>query len=204
MRPELPLDEVPPPLADVALGDVIVVPDGRSLTVRAKVPLPIPVGSMAGFVICGDMEMLLSTPSFNDAPVTVYQPLGHLPPAARNGRSVCEGAAAYWAPHLPAIGGAMGEILWRVVEVRGSVDPIVIVYRGNEVTVFVRTGEVWGSQLEVLYMRRDIDNDLTVARHSSVVIPARLPIPSEVPDEIEAPVRVPVPVEAPERHTTQP
>lgn len=169
------------PLADVALGDIVVLPDGRALTVRSRVTLPAPVGSMAGFVICGEMEILLSTPSSTGGPVNVYVPINYLPESAARARTVCEGAANYWAPHLPAMSGAMGEILYRVVEVRGSIDPIVIVYRGQEVIVFIRATYARSSDLNVLSMSRDAGNDVDVTRHAGVVTPAAVPAQVPVP-----------------------
>lgn len=168
------------PLADIALGDVVVLPDGRSMTARSKAVLPTPVGSMAGFVICGEMEVLLSTPSASAAPINLYVPLDYFPFEQAQARVAAEGAASYWAPHLPALRGAMGEILWRVVEVRGSVDPAVVVYRGAEVIVFIRVSFFASSSLKVLCMRRDVSNDVDATRHSSIVRAPGAPV--EVPE----------------------
>lgn len=157
------------PLADVGLGDVVVLPDGRAMTARTKVGLPSPVGSMAGFVICGEMEVLLSTPVSIEGPINIYVPIDYFPFEESQARTAAQGAANYWAPHVPALRGAMGEILWRVVEIRGSIDPIVIVYRGDEVIVFIRVSFTAASGLQVLYMRRDESNDVDVVRHAALV-----------------------------------
>lgn len=181
------------PLAHVALGDVVVLPDGRAMTTRCRVSLPLPVGSMAGFIIAGEMEVLLSTPARADAPVLVYVPIDELPFDPAQCRTAAEGAASYWAPHLPALRGAMGEILWRVVEVRGQVDPVVIVYRGPETIVFIRASYAWSSDLRVLYMRRDTANDVDVDRHAATVAePASDPlvVPDHEPSLFEAFTRV--------------
>lgn len=182
------------PLSDVELGDIVVLPDGRALTARSKVELPAPTGSMAGFVICGEMEVLLSIPVSNSSPVNVYVPVDHLPGSLANSRTVCEGAASYWAPHLPSITGAMAEILYRVVEVRGSVDPIVIVYRGAEVIVFIRTTFAYGSDLKVLFMPRTDANDYDVARHAGI-----LDAPVPVPEPQRERRHLPTPVKKKER-----
>jgi hypothetical protein len=157
------------PLAHIELGDVIVLPDGRAMTARAKVSLPEPVGSMAGFVIAGELETLLSVPTRVESPILVYVPIDYLPEAAARARTAYEGAMRYWAPHLPALSGAMGELLYRVVAIRGSVDPIVIVYRGPEVIVFIRAAHASASDLRVLYMQRGVDNDLSMDRHAAFV-----------------------------------
>lgn len=168
------------PLSETQLGDIVVLPDGRSLTARAKAVLPSLVGSMAGFVICGEMEVLLSIPPTVSAPINVYVPVEHLPASLTNSRTVFEGAVSYWAPHLPSATGAMAEILYRVVEVRGSVDPIVIVYRGAEVIVFIRTTFAYSSDIKVLYMPRSESNDYDVDRHAAIVdVPVSVPAPEK-------------------------
>jgi hypothetical protein len=97
----------------------------------------------------------------------------------------------YWAPHLPALSGAMGELLYRVVAIRGSVDPIVIVYRGPEVIVFIRAAYANQDDLKVLYMRRDVDNDVELDRHVGLVAPVRRGADEEVlaPAPIAVPAR---------------
>lgn len=182
------------PLAHLALGDVVVLPDGRGMTVRARVDLPAPVGSMNGFVIAGELEVLLSAPTRNESPVLVYVPIDYLPEAAERARTAYEGVMNYWAPHLPALSGAMGELLYRVVSIRGSVDPIVIVYRGPEVIVFIRAAYANGDDLRVLYMRRDVDNDVDLERHIGLVSPAR----RDADEEVLAPARQ-APVSVPTR-----
>jgi hypothetical protein len=184
------------PLSHVELGDVIVLPDGRAMTARAKVNLPAPVGSMAGFVIAGELEVLLSVPVREESPVLVYVPIDYLPESAARARTAYEGAMSYWAPHLPALSGAMGELLYRVVAIRGSVDPIVIVYRGPEVIVFIRASYAHSDDLRILYMRRDVDNDVELDRHAGTVIS---PDREFHPDEIGVPIRVPQHVGAPSR-----
>lgn len=174
-------------IARLALGDVVVLPDGRALTLRARASLPTTVGSMAGFVILGELELMLSVPSSIASPLLVYVPVSKLPPAAARARTAYEGVANYWAPHLPGLRGAMGELLFRVVEVRGSVDPIVIVYRGPEAVVFIRASMVYPNDLSVLTMRRDADSDVDVPRHAAVVV-ERGDIPDTVPDELREPV----------------
>jgi hypothetical protein len=179
------------PLAGIELGDVIVLPDGRAMTARAKVSLPEPVGSMSGFVIGGELEALLSLPTMAESPVLLYVPIDYLPEAAAKARTVYEGAMRYWAPHLPALTGAMGELLYRVVAVRGSIDPIVIVYRGPEVIVFIRASYVDPRDLRVMRMRRDVANDMEMERHAAVVrSPGRdASVDEFTPRRIEEPAR---------------
>ena len=178
------------PLANIELGDVIVLPDGRAMTARAKVSLPSPVGSMSGFIIGGELEALLSLPTMSESPVLVYVPIDYLPESAAKARTVYEGAMRYWAPHLPALSGAMGELLYRVVLIRGSVDPIVIVYRGPEIIVFIKASYAHARDLRVLYMRRDADNEMEMDRHAATVVGPGTEIDIEhfAPRRVETPV----------------
>jgi hypothetical protein len=167
------------PLAKVALGDLVTLPDGRRLTARARVSLPVPEGTMAAFIICGELEVLLSLPTTRSAPVSVYVPIPYLPEGARTAKVVFEGVTSYWAPHLPGLTGAMGELTFRVLRVRNTLDPVVLVYRGSEPIVFVKASEADLSDLHVQFMPRSADNDVNVTRHSALV-------------GVHAPVSVPV------------
>jgi hypothetical protein len=165
-------------LADIALGDVVTLPDTRSLTVRSVVQLAVPVGSMTGFVLLGEMEMLLSIPPSQADPLGVFLPVMKFPVPETQTRVAAEGAARYWAPHLPAIAGAMGEILFRVLEVRGAVDPIVVVYRGPDVVVFMRTGHLDAHTLRILRMQRPVGDEQSVDRYAATVqqVPHLVPV----------------------------
>jgi hypothetical protein len=180
----------PQPLGALALGDVLVLPDGRAMTIRAQVDLPFPAGSMAAFTILGEMDALLSTPASANQPLVVYVPIDYLPEAAANARVVAEGATNYWAPHLPALQGAMGEVLYRVVLVRGSVDPIVIVYRGPEVIVFIRAALADPATLGVLRMERADTSAIEVARHAARVT-TQPAVPAAQPARIAQPLARP-------------
>lgn len=167
----------------LALGDIVTLDDGRTMSVRSKVEIAIPVGAMAGFVLLGELEMLLSIPALSGAPLAIYLPIERFPVPADHSRSAAEGAARYWAPHLPALGQAMGEIYYRVIEIRGTADPAVIIYRGPEAVVFVRTGYTFTDALDVLALPRDAANEhVPVERHVAEVdvVPSYVPAPEEI------------------------
>lgn len=184
-RPVPSPEEPVVPLAYVALGDVVMLPDGRQMSVRAKSALTVPIGSMAGFVVCGELDLLLSTPATANGPVHIYAPVDNLPGLAQRARVVAEGAARYWAPHLPAIRGAMAELAYRILEVRGSIDPVVLMYRGPEVIKFVKAGTVPSEDLRVLYMDRSQSNDIDVVRHRAA-LPSTASLPGSPPQALPA------------------
>jgi hypothetical protein len=173
-----PLDEFAP-FTSLHLGDIVSVPDGRSLSVRVLVDLPPTPMPISSFVVLGELEMMLAASSSRGL-VHAYAPVAYLPPAMSSARVLAEGAAAYWAPHLPAAGGAMGEVLYRVVSLRSQVAPIVLVYRGPELIVFVPAGEFSLAGLRALRMPRAAHDPAPVARFAAVVDPLNVPVTSPV------------------------
>lgn len=184
------------PLAHVALGDIVALPDGRRMTVRCRADLGVPLGSMGGFVIAGELEALLSIPACEGVPVGLYRPLQRWDEYANRAKVVAEGVARYWAPHLPALRGAMGELGYQILDVRGQIHPIVAVRRGEEVILFVRISDVATEHLWLLYMERSPNNDVDVARHAGYLTPLAAPaqpvlIPAEgIFEKFARPVRV--------------
>lgn len=120
---------------DLKLGDLIIFPDGRRMSVRATAAFPTPVGSASGFFLLGEFEGLLASPTRQGFPLLWYVRRPGLPSA---GAPRCEGAVRYWAPHLPAVASAMGEVYYQTFEVPASVDPEIVVFRSKEPVRFVR------------------------------------------------------------------
>lgn len=183
-------------LVDVDLGDIVALPDGRELTVRARVvPLEKTVGSMYGFVLAGEIgpnAVLLSVPARTDGPTVIYSPLDHVPAFARDAQPVCEGAMSYWAPHLPGFSGAMGELTYRVCRIRGHVEPMVLVWRGNELVVFIKSSVTPAHTLRYLLMPRSEDSEVAVVRHASIVRDAPTAPTQQPAPPARTPERVPV------------
>lgn len=170
-------------LLALELGDIVTLPDGRQLTVRAlERHLTPTVGTMAGFVLGGEVgpqATLVSIPSGPDGPVTLYTPLDYIPAHARDARAVTEGVVSYWAPHLPNLSGAMGELGYKVCAVRGQIDPMVVLWRGRERIIFVRSAVASVADLEFLCMARDPSaTEVDQERHAArVTSPAQVPVP---------------------------
>jgi hypothetical protein len=178
------------PIGFAHLGDVVKIPDGRALTVRSVAAFPSPALTMSGFVILGECDVLVSAPSRKALSHVIYQPIGQLPSTAMGAKILIEGVISYWAPHLPSMQGAMGELPFRVLEVNGSPDPWVVVYRGPELVVFIPGPKIEGDQLHVLRMpRRNDQDEFEVVRHVAIVEPSRVEIPRTVPQE--KPITVP-------------
>jgi hypothetical protein len=182
----------PHPLASVALGDIISLPGGGDSTVRGRVSWTLPAGTMTGFLVMGELENLLSLPSDSREQFLLYRASDQLPAELAHARVAYEGAFSYWSPHLPALQGAMGELLYRVFLIRGSVDPVVGVYRGSyedsERIFFIRSSGLDSEDLLVRHMRRDVDNKIALTRHSAIVrVPVATPVPVREREDANAP-----------------
>jgi len=162
------------------LGDIVTLPDGRCLSLRMLAPLPANPLSLGALLVLGDLEMLLA-PSSTSPAVSVMVPVESLPPGASAAKALCDGAAAFWAPHLPAAGGAMGEVLFRLLLLRNVFAPLVVIDRGGDHVFFLRIGEVDRNFLRYTRMGSSNLSDVPVERFSAVVdpVPARDLDPTE-------------------------
>lgn len=177
----------PSRLESAHLGDIVCLPDGRRLTVRSRVKLPMPVGSMAIFMVVGEMEALVSLAPDPAGDVGLYHPVRLTAEMARRTQVIFEGVANYWSPHLPATRQAMGEVGFKVADVAGANDPLVVVYRSGEPIAFVRSSSVPAGSLGVMHMPRDNEDTSHVARVTATTTSA---------DRVVAPA---APVQQPER-----
>lgn len=131
------------PLVHARLGDIVTLPDGRQMTVRSRCTLPRTVGSISGFLVLGEFELILATPASKGDDLGLYLP--SVEPTfnySDSPRQHAEGAARYYSPHLPPTESTMGEILYRVVEVRGTIHPHLVLFRSNEPIFFVQTASL--------------------------------------------------------------
>lgn len=176
-------------LAGVALGDIVILPDGSARTARCRGELPAPQGSVGGFLIVGEMELLLTVPTGSSGPVDVYVPLGYVPDRLHSAELVAEGAARYWAPHLPGVSAAMGELLYRVVRAPGSIDLSFLVYRGAELVVYTRSTFAWSRDISVEFLPRSDRSEGEVQRFASTVRPAPSVPQPVAPQEERQPAR---------------
>lgn len=182
-------------LVDVQLGDVVTIGAGQSFSVRAvERELAEPVGTMHGFVLAGEVgpqSALLSIPASAHDPVGVYTPLDHIPVHARTAIPVCQGVVSYWAPHLPNLSGAQGELGYKVARVRGSVDPMVLVWRGDERVVYMHSSTFPINHLRFTCLPRDASSTEIDQRRHAAVVHQEVTTPYEVPAPV--PLAEPVP-----------
>jgi len=152
----------------------MLLPDGRTLSVRSlERSLAHPVGSMHGFLLAGEVgpgAALLSLPLRGSDPVGLYVPVEKVPTWARSAVEMTSGLVSYWAPHLPGLHAAMGELAYKVCHVPGRTDPLVILWRGRELVVFLHVSEILRSQIHVSALRRSNAPEQGVTRVSGTVV----------------------------------
>lgn len=156
------------PLQDLSLGDVVTLAGSRSYTVRSVATWMAPIVDLSGFVLLGEMELLLGIPS-SGRPVDLFLPSTKFTDASGIA-SISEGVSRYWAPHLPSHGGAMAELLYRIVLVQGKLEPVFLLYRGEEAVVFERSRGLSHEHMRTERMTRGASED-TLTRHSASFTP---------------------------------
>jgi len=156
-------------LAGLRLGDILTLSDSRSFSVRMIAPLPENALGLESLIALGDLEMLLAPD--RSGTTHLLLPADSLPPGASTAKRLCDGASAFWAPHLPAVGGAMGEVLFRLLLLRSAFAPLVVVDRSGDHVFFLRVGETESRSLAATRMPASSFSDTPVARFAAVVDP---------------------------------
>ena len=178
--PSAPTRRPNSPLATTPLGDVLVLPDGRALTVRAALGLTAPVAGVAALIMAGELQVLLSIPSDGSSLATLMVPLDYLPAAVSSSRELAHGEVAYLPPHAAHVPGATGALLWRMLRTPGQTDPIILVYRGEEVVPFVAGALINSDACKLVPLNRPIPNTQTPVptRTAARVVsdPSQIPI----------------------------
>lgn len=167
------------PLASLALGDLITLPDGSSHSVRAHASWSVPIKDILGFVLLGEMRLILDIPASGRA-VDVYIPADRTPDDPAHLTSQAQGLVRYWAPHLPPVSGAMSELSYRLLTTPIRIDPVFVLYRQGEAVIFVKSGQIPFHSLRT--DRLDLRNaEAQAPRYSASLTPAPVTVPvSEV------------------------
>lgn len=182
----------------LALGDIVSFPPDVQHTVRAVIRFRSPYGSVAGFVLLGEFDAAMSIPALQSVPAEISTPRD---PSALDGQQVMllqEGVTRYWAPHVPAVPGAMSEVKFKVLAVRGQEQPVLMCFRGPEKVVFVRLHSVWMSDVGVASMglAPALDGPAVARKSGDVQLDTTAPFPliAEPDRTVSEPLRtVPAP-----------
>lgn len=167
-------------LRQLNLGDIVTFPDGRDFSLRMIADIPDNPLRISRLLALGDLELVLAA---GDAAseVQVLLPVETLPPGASSAKVLCDGAAAFWAPHLPAIGGAMGEITFRLLMLRSAFAPLAVLNRSGDHIFYLRMGTLELSRIKVTHLPVSALSSAPVARFAAVVDPIPVTVPTTAP-----------------------
>ncbi len=163
------------PLEDLALGDVVSIAGTHTYSVRALATWHAPILDLFGFVVLGELDLLLGVPA-SGRPVDLYLPTTRFREHPSTMSSASEGVVRYWAPHLPSHGGAMAELLYRLLLVEGQIEPIFVLYRGDEAVVFERNRGIPHEHIQTSRLQRGADEGTLQKYQASFT-----PLPAYVP-----------------------
>ncbi|MFM7087956.1 MAG: hypothetical protein ACKOW9_00255 [Candidatus Paceibacterota bacterium] len=159
------------------LGDIFSVSPDNYQTLRAFVEFSEPVNGITKFYLLGNFKLILAENHHSKDQYDVYLPVGTLHNAVGS-RVLLEGKTSFWSAHLPAVQEAMGEIYYRLLDVSGTLDPFIVIYRGPEVIIFIKTHGVPKNLVYTQTMPRRVHPDLiSVTRHAVTVEPINTPAP---------------------------
>jgi hypothetical protein len=172
-------------LTDLALGDLVMTPDERTLTVRLLALFPEGFSRPwrgGGFTILGDFDTVLVTGT-STASIGMYVPVESVPPHVAGQDMIAEGLAGFLAPHLPSDSTALEPLSWRCYRVAGQLEPLIVIYRGPQVLAFMYATSFDRDDVTVIALPRTGSRVNPVSRYATVV---DLPAPM-----VEPPARTP-------------
>jgi hypothetical protein len=167
-------------IRDLALGDMVTTPDGRTASVRLLALFPEGVSRpwrTGGFVILGDFDAVLVT-SRNTSAIAAYVPIESVPTHVAGSDLLAEGRAGFLASHLPTDASALEPISWRAYSMVGQIEPLLVVYRGPQILVFLPATSFDSSDVTVVHLPRSGSNVKSVARHAVLVDLPAAPVES--------------------------
>jgi hypothetical protein len=154
---------------EVRLGDYLLV-NNEPRTVRGIIGAGHLPFKIKGYIILGELDYIVEIPT-EGKHCTILSPSTQTP---NNGESVMEGAITYFAPHLPAVGGAMGELLFRVVVSKGYSEPIILIYRNAEVIAYYKYDVLSTMSIRHERIKKSKAGNETTPRHAAIVNPPNL------------------------------
>lgn len=107
------------------------------------------------FCVLGDVERVLLGKERGE--VVAYVPVDQLPARLAAAKVIAEGRAGYLAANAPHSNDALDAMPWRVVQLAGHLHPLVLLYRGPQLLVFLPAGALADGGLRVIRLPRKGD-----------------------------------------------
>lgn len=122
------------------------------------------------FCVLGDVERVLLGNDAGD--VVAYVPIDQLPARIASGSVLAEGRAGFLAAHAPHSGDALDVMPWRVLQLIGHLHPLLLLYRGPQLLVFLPVGALADGGLRVIRLPRNASEPHTRRVTALVDLPA--------------------------------
>jgi len=167
-------------LHDLALGDMVTTPEGRSSSVRLLAAFPEGVTRPwrnGGFVILGDFDAILVTGRSTSA-IAAYVPIESIPAQVAGRDLLAEGTAGFLAPHLPTDCSALEPVSWRAYRMAGQLEPLLVIYRGPQILAFLPATSYDCAEVSVICLPRSGSTVKPVNRHAVLVDLPTAPVES--------------------------
>ena len=167
-------------IQDLAIGDMVTTPEGRTASVRLLAMFPDGISrpwQTGGFVILGNFDAVMVTSRYTTA-ITAYIPIESVPTHIASSALLAEGTAGFLAPHLPSDASALEPISWRAYRMVGRFEPLLVVYRGPQILVFLPATNFDTNDITVVHLPKSGSNVKPATRHTVLVDLPAAPVES--------------------------
>lgn len=179
--------------SNLKLGDVVETYSGALETVRAVASVADNVAEVNGLCILGDMNAMLLCRKDDATTVTMLVPVQNIPKGAQTAHYLAAGLVSFWAPHLPAIGGALSTSKYELLLFADTRNPFVRVVRGHETIFFDNAASVQASTFSIGHQKLSPLNKTKVTRYAATINESYVPnIPAVLPRKVKSSPRRPL------------
>jgi len=178
--------------SNLRLGDLVETPSGDLETVRAVASVGYNIADVEGLCILGSMNAVLLCRQ-DEENLVMLVPVQNIPQGAQTAQRMASGLVSFWAPHMPAIGGALCTAKYEIMMLMDTRDLFVMVTRGKETIFFNNHVDLPASAFSVGHQKLSHMNKDKVSRYAAVVSDSYVPfIPQAVPQKVKSSPRKPL------------
>ena len=172
--------------SNLMLGDIVETYSGALETVRAVASVAYNIADIDGLCILGDMNAALLCRKDDTTTVIMLVPVQNIPKGAQTAHYLASGLVSFWAPHLPAIGGALSTSKYELMLFEDTQNLFVRVVRGNETIFFDNAASVQASTFSIGHQKLSPLNKTKVTRYAATIDESYVShIPSVLPQRVK-------------------
>lgn len=140
-----------------------------------------------GLCVLGDMNAVLLCRKDDTDAILMLVPVQNIPKGAQTAHLLASGLVSFWAPHLPAIGGALSTSKYELMQFEDTRNLFVTIVRGNETIFFDNAVNISASTFSIGHQALSPLNKTRVVRYAATIdesyvtnIPSALPLKVKV------------------------